>query len=309
MVLPVWNGQIYLAAAIRSILLQTHTDFELIVVDDGSTDMSASIAESFALSDPRVLVLRRPHDGFAAALNAALASARGEYIARMDADDVSVPHRLERQISFLRQHPQCVAVGSWVEVIDADGNPLGLTRFVEAHDEIVGAFLRGITAIAHPSVLVRRDALIAIGGYDALQHPSEDLDLWLRLIDQGGLANLPEPLLQYRRHEGAMGVHMPHEQFAASERIFNAARAHRGLLPLRKRRVRPLIDARARYHFECARIALLERRRGAAFRHVAAMLRRDPTSLLAYASLLACAVHGSLLRRLLDLRARYRASV
>src|SRR5262245_33145279 len=120
-VLPVFNAARFLPEAVRSILGQTYDAFELIVVDDGSVDGSGELAADLAASDPRVEVIRRRHEGLVPALNAGLERARGHYVARMDADDVAHAERFQRQVAYLDAHPASVAVGSAMEVVDADG--------------------------------------------------------------------------------------------------------------------------------------------------------------------------------------------
>src|SRR5207237_10277673 len=140
--LPVWNGEAFLEQAMESILRQTLSSFELIVIDDGSTDRSAAIAEEFASRDPRMRVLRRPHEGLSAALNAGIAAARGEYVARMDADDISAPDRLRKQVAYLDAHPACVAVGAWSDVVDEAGRQIGLKTFVTTQSESAASLRR-----------------------------------------------------------------------------------------------------------------------------------------------------------------------
>jgi len=220
--LPVWNGEAFLEQAMESILRQTLSSFELILIDDGSTDRTAAIAEEFAFRDTRVRVLRRPHEGFSATLNAGIEAARGEYVARMDADDLSLPDRLRKQVAYLDIHPACVAVGAWIEVVDEAGRHIGLKTFVTTHDEISAVLLCGISPMAHPTVLFRRDVVRAAGGYDARRYPSEDLDLWFRLGERGELANLGEVLLQHLGTAVAL-----HVNFAISgiERVIRELRA------------------------------------------------------------------------------------
>lgn len=306
MLLPVWNGEAFLEQAIESILGQTFTSFELIAIDDGSSDRSADIAEAFASGDARVRALRRPHEGLSAALNAGIAAARGEYVARMDADDVSVPGRLGKQVAYLDAHPECVAVGGWIEVIDEAGRHVGRKTYVTTHDEISAALLRGISPIAHPTIVARRDALRAVGGYDARCYPSEDLDLWFRLGERGELANLAETLLRHRRHKAAVGVREREKMTAMALAISNEARTERGLRPRRGTTMRAGTNADARYHFECARIALVAGSRFTAVRHAVATIAADAHRLYGYVTLLACAVPKSLLRVLLNLRAETR---
>jgi glycosyltransferase involved in cell wall biosynthesis len=304
--LPVWNGEAFLAAAIESIVRQTFSSLELVVIDDGSSDGTAAIAEDFASGDRRVRVLHRPHEGLSATLNAGIAAARGDYVARMDADDISVPDRLRKQVAYLDTHPACVAVGAWIEVIDDAGRHIGLKTFVKTHEEISAALLRGISPMAHPTMVMRRDALQAAGGYDARRSPSEDFDLWFRLGERGQLANLGEALLQHRRHKAAMGVREHEKMKAMALAICNEARTRRGLQP---RRGTPILAGRsteARYHFECARTALIAGPRLTAVRHAAATIAAEPDRLCGYATLFACAVPKPLLRFLLELRARYR---
>lgn len=304
--LPVWNGEAFLEAAVESILRQTLSSFELIVIDDGSTDASAAIAEKFASSDDRVCLLRRAHEGLSAALNAGIAAARGEYIARMDADDVSVPQRLEKQVSYLDAHPACVATGSWIEVVDEAGLPLGVKTFRETHEQISAALFGGISPMAHPTVVMRGDVLRATGGYDARFYPSEDLDLWFRLAERGELANLGEVLLRHRRHKAAAGVRERETMNAVSLAICNAARSKRGLPSRRGTSILAGTKVDAQYHFECARTALIAGPRLTAVRHAAATIAAEPDRLYGYATLFACAMPRRLLRFLLELRARFR---
>ena len=304
--LPVWNGEAFLEAAVESILRQTLSSFELIVIDDGSTDASAAIAARLARADDRVRVLRRAHEGLSAALNAGIAAARGEYVARMDADDISVPHRLQKQVAYLDAHPACVAAGAWIEVIDEAGRHLGLKTFVETHEEISAALYRGISPIAHPTIVARRDVLQAAGGYDARCYPSEDLDLWFRLAERGQLANVGEALLLHRRHKTAVGVREREKMKAMALTICNEARNKRGLPSRRGTSILAGTNADAQYHFECARTALIAGPRLTAVRHAAATIAAEPDRLYGYATLFACAVPKPLLRFLLDLRGRWR---
>jgi hypothetical protein len=288
--LPVWNGERFLATAIASITAQTCGALELLVIDDGSTDGSAAIAAALAARDPRVTLLTRPHAGITDALNAGIAAARGRYFARMDADDWAAPTRLARQVAYLDAHPDCVAVGSAVEVIDGDEAPLGVMRFPLGHDAIVAALLGGRSALAHSSVMMRRDPVVEAGGYRAGCAPSEDLDLWLRLQARGELANLAEPLLRYRRHPAAVGVRRRREQLRIAGTLAAAARAERGLRRASRWRLPMAGNVGAAYHFECARLALRGGERRTALRHARAAIGSAPWWPLPYAALAACAL-------------------
>jgi glycosyltransferase involved in cell wall biosynthesis len=184
------------------------------------------ILDRFAAGDGRVRVISRPNTGIVGALNDALAAAGGEFIARMDGDDLAMPQRFERQVAFLRARPDHVLVGSRVIMMDADGCPIGPMRsIVSDHEAIDAALMSGGWPIVHPSVLIRRDALQRIGGYREGTFPNEDHDLFLRLAEVGRLANLEEPLLKYRRHFQSV-VFSGH---TAVQRMIDDARRRRGL--------------------------------------------------------------------------------
>ena len=199
--MPVYNGERYLAEAVESILAQTYRDFEFIVIDDGSKDGSRSILESFAARDPRMKVVSRPNTGIIGALNEGLGLARGELVARMDADDIALPERLAKQVAYMDDHPDCVMAGSRVQVIDPDGSPLTILSDALTHDQIVDGFLaaRG-QLVHHPAVIYRKDVVLRIGAYRDIFDESEDLDLFLRLAEVGRIVNMEEPLLKYREH-------------------------------------------------------------------------------------------------------------
>jgi hypothetical protein len=224
----------------------------------------------------------------------------------MDSDDISVPDRLQKQVAYLDAHPSCVATGAWIEVIDENGRHIGLKTFVQTHAQIIAALLSGISPIAHPTVVARRDILQTLGGYDARCYPSEDLDLWFRLADRGELANLGEALLQHRRHKAAVGVREREKMKAMALAICNEARVKRGLPARRGTSIFAGTDADAQYHFECARTALIAGRRRTAIRHAAATIAAEPGRLYGYATLAACLVPKFLLRFLLELRGRWR---
>jgi glycosyltransferase involved in cell wall biosynthesis len=198
--LPVFNGGAFLVPALDSILGQTFADFELIAIDDGSTDNSPALLDAYAARDSRVRVIHQANAGVVASLNRGIELARGRYIARMDADDVAHPERFARQVNFLDVNPRVAAVGSAITLIDERGERIREVDYPETPKD-VATFLKRGCALAHPSVMMRRDAVAAMGGYrPAFQH-AEDYDLWLRLAERHDLANLPERLLLYRQHQ------------------------------------------------------------------------------------------------------------
>jgi glycosyltransferase involved in cell wall biosynthesis len=213
--LPVRDGARFLAEAVDSVLGQTLTDFELIVVDDGSTDGSAAILERVA--DPRVSVLREPPRGLVAALTTALAHARADYMARMDADDVSEPRRLERQLELLEMRPDVAMVATWVTVVDEEGRELRREVLPAEHEDLVRRLLLR-NPFQHGSVVLRRTALEAAGGYRSDYGANEDYDLWRRVAHEGRLACVPEALYRYRLHADAVTRTDP-ERLGQRERL------------------------------------------------------------------------------------------
>jgi hypothetical protein len=201
--MPIRNGEKYLRAAIDSIVRQSLQDFEFVIVDDGSTDSTPSILEEASRHDPRIRVLPRGSVGIAGALEAGRALARASYIARMDGDDVALPHRLAAQLDYLEAHPAVVAVGGQVRVIDENGTALSRGRF-PVEPPACRAYLAFGALFCHPAVMMRRDALQQVGGYRRLFEPAEDIDLWLRLSTVGDLANLDDEILQYRTHSASV---------------------------------------------------------------------------------------------------------
>jgi hypothetical protein len=201
--MPVRNGERYLTPAIESITWQSMRDIEFVIVDDGSTDKTPSILHQASRQDPRIRILTLGSVGIVGALEAGRALARAPYIARMDSDDLALPHRLVAQVDYLERHPTVLAVGGQIRVIDEFGNPLTRGRFpVDA--AACRAYLDYGAPLCHPAVMMRREALQQVGGYRRLFELAEDLDLWFRLSIVGNLANLDEEILQYRTHSAAV---------------------------------------------------------------------------------------------------------
>jgi len=229
-ILAVFNAEKYLRQAVASVLDQTFGDFEFIVIDDGSTDSSLSVLRSF--DDRRLKIISRDNKGLTPTLNEGLSLANGEFIARMDADDVSLPTRFAKQVAYLNQHPDVVCVGSRVTTIDPYGSPLSQTDHKLTHEEIEAELLQGIGwSIVHPAAMMRKDAVMKVGGYREQFKTSQDLDLWLRLGEVGKLANLPEPLVQYRQHFESVASTKADEQWRVKSIIVGDAYTRRGKTP------------------------------------------------------------------------------
>ena len=201
--MPVYNGDRFIAEAVASVLASEFHDWELLVLDDGSTDGSIAAARHVAGDDSRVRIIELPHGGIAATRNAGLQHARGEYIANLDADDAMFPHRLALQVAYLDTHPECVAVGSRSVVVDADSQPVGVAGRYFTHEDIDRSLLDGNGgAIGNDTAMIRRQVAIDVGGYTSrLQTSGEDHDMWLRLAETGRLACLPDVLNRYRVHQ------------------------------------------------------------------------------------------------------------
>ena len=200
-VMAVHNASIFLEEAVESILNQTLLDFEFIIINDGSSDGSGQILEKYSSMDKRIRLFHQDKQGLTKSLNTGIQLSSAELIARMDADDVSAPKRLLTQVEYLSNHPDVVCLGAQALKIDDDGDPLFPWNVPLEHDEIVDNLLRGTGGqIIHPLLLVRREALREVGGYNEKYLLAQDYDLLLRLADIGLLANLPEVLLSYRIH-------------------------------------------------------------------------------------------------------------
>lgn len=204
--MPVFNGEKYLRDAVESILAQTYRPFELIVVDDGSKDHSLNILKEYQAVDNRIQICCHPNNmGVVAALNTGIEHTRGEYVARMDADDISLPKRLEKQVSFLEAHPEIGLVGSFGEMIKANGSHLIDISMPASPVLILWSFCF-YNPILHPSVCMRRSLVFQAGGYRNLVNDGEkgfpeDYDLWVRMIRLSGFSNLPEHLVKLRQHD------------------------------------------------------------------------------------------------------------
>ncbi len=227
--IAVFNAEKYLDEAIDSILTQTFTDFDVVIIDDGSTDRSPQILQQYAQKDPRIQLVLREHRGIARTRNDLTELARGEFIAVMDGDDIALPDRFQRQVDFLRQHPDVVCVGSTHDFIDEVGRFLFRYEPPLDNSQIQEFALKGNTPINHPSAMIRRSALIQVGGYVETMNTAGILDLWLRLGEVGALANLKEPLLQYRQHQAAISESKQLLQIADRREACQRAWQRRGI--------------------------------------------------------------------------------
>jgi glycosyltransferase involved in cell wall biosynthesis len=217
--LPAYNGGRYLPETLRSLSAQTFRDFEIVAVNDGSKDNTASVLDVASRREPRLRVIHQENRGQAAAMNRGLSECRAPLIALIDADDVCLPERLQRQVGFMAEHPEVTALGSAVRFIDSRGWPIAIERNPLDHDGIEQLLLSGIGgAIIAPSAMLRRDAVVRVGGFAERFSMVQDLDIYLRLGEVGRLANLPDVLVCYRKHLEAAN-------FARRERMVELVRA------------------------------------------------------------------------------------
>lgn len=194
--MPVYNAEKYLAEAIDSVLMQSHKDFEFLIINDGSTDHSLEIINRY--SDNRIRVITQKNGGVSAALNTGLKHATGEYIARFDADDVCYPTRIEEQYHFMRAHDEYVIVGADIDYIDKDGEYLfSFTTIGHTNEEIKERISLGCPFV-HSAVMYKKDVVLAMGGYEVKAHTFEDYFLWMKLIDKGKVFNFNKAMIKVR---------------------------------------------------------------------------------------------------------------
>lgn len=287
-VMPARNAEQYVAEAVESILTQDWQDFEFLVFDDGSTDSTLPILRSYARRDPRVRVTSGPHRGYVSWLNTGVRMARGELIARMDADDVSLPQRFSHQVEFLTAHRDCVAVGSFHTMIDPVGRPLGHVRYDTDASTITARLRNGaLNVICHPAAMMRRSALTAVGGYREEYESVEDFALWLDLAERGSLANIPEFLFKYRQHHTSVSATQYERQLRQAQQILHEARQRLGLGPLEDCLLTNYRPSRtsAERHREWALTAAGSGYRRTALIHSFISLRSTPLSLRSWAAL------------------------
>lgn len=291
----------FLRPAINSMLTQSMSDLELIVVDDGSTDGSSQTLGSYR--DPRMRVLTQQPAGLVNALNAGLKWCEGEYVARMDADDISMPNRLAMQVAFLERNRDHVLVASRYEVID-EGGTVVASPPNPTEDDVLRLVLPTINTFGHGSVLMRRSALVSLGGYRD-RFPVEDYDLWLRMMEKGKLASLEDVLYLWRKHPAGVSSDRRETQIAAttalSRQAISAEIASRNLPSTSKtsaisKDLRPLVAMAYRaYAYEL----LAAKQRWPSVRLLASSVRMSPAGSRHSATRLALMLASLVMPRLL----------
>ena len=219
-ILPVYNGEDHLTVCIESVLAQTFQDFEFIIVNDASTDGTSQILNKFASIDKRIKIINnKVNQKQTASANTAIKNSKGKYLARMDADDVALPSRFEKQINVLEDNPDIGAIGSSVDLINSEGEIL---RQWNTHPEpdFLKWFLMFGASLPHSSVMMRRKIIEEVGGYKSVE--AEDYDLWSRVSRVAKVANISEVLQQKRLWEGQLGKKVPIETIDCSLKIMQS---------------------------------------------------------------------------------------
>ncbi|MBI5326761.1 MAG: glycosyltransferase [Deltaproteobacteria bacterium] len=216
--MSVYNDERYVSQAIESILKQTFTDFEFLIINDGSTDSTSCILEQYAQKDNRIKVVHQENIGLTKSLNKGLKIAVGEYIARMDADDISLMHRLQRQVELLDEHSDIAVLGSWAQIIDEKGDVV--SEYCPALSPVLlrWRLLFG-NCLLHSTVMFRKDVIIRAGGYPEDCMIAQDYDLWAKLAFVAEIYQLSAVLIQYRQNKKAISFRLYDKQVETSIRV------------------------------------------------------------------------------------------
>ena len=228
----VFNAERYLVEAMGSILNQSFSDFEFVILNDGSTDKSGEILRAFASRDSRIRLFSEERRGLTRCLNRGIELAKGRYLARMDADDVALPGRFQKQVDYLDANPEVFALGGRARLVSPEGWPLCRWTVPTGHEEIDAAHIAGLAGqLIHPTSMMRLEAVRRIGGLNEQWSYAQDYDLWLKLAEIGRLSNLRDTVLNYRLHLSSVTFAMRWSQCESVARIAKSARARRGMPP------------------------------------------------------------------------------
>jgi len=202
--MSVYNGARDLREAVDSILKQSFTDFEFIIVNDASNDNSPAILNEYAAKDKRIKLINNEFNlGLTKNLNKAIRESKGEYLARFDSDDISYPDRLKMQVEFLDKNPNCALVGTWSDIIDGSGKIMRTVKYPTSSNDVKKVLIR-YNPFFHSSAMFRKSAVNAVGPYDESWRFAQDYELWLRIAEKYDIANIPQVLLGYRETGGSI---------------------------------------------------------------------------------------------------------
>jgi glycosyltransferase involved in cell wall biosynthesis len=204
--MPCYNASEFIHESVESILNQVYSDFELILINDGSTDDTLAIGKQYAERDKRIKIISKSNTGLPDSLNVGLNAAQGEWIARLDADDIAMPYRLQKQMKCIDKSKEIVLVGSGCVAIDRQGNEIGRYKYPGSHFKIVKSMEKMASPFPHSSAFFSRNLVKKIGGYCSRFKAGEDIDLWFRISNLGSICCLPEPLIKLRKHAESITV-------------------------------------------------------------------------------------------------------
>lgn len=229
-IMPVYNESEFIEDAIKSLINQTYQDLEIIVIDDGSTDNTLEIINKY--TSHLQVIHHRMKKGISESLNEGIENARGEYIARMDGDDICVNDRFEKQINYLKVHPEIDIVGSFINIIDETGKVIGEECFFEKHEDIYNFCLRTRIDLQHPTVLAKAE-VFKKNKYQSKYDGAEDYELFTRLVENYRIENIPEKLLLYRRYDRSNNSDNRKKQMELAKTIANDIAQRRSILNIR----------------------------------------------------------------------------
>lgn len=257
-VMAVYNQEPYLAESLESLQAQTWSDFEILAINDGSTDATPQILDRFAVRDSRIVVVHQNNQGRGRTRQRGLELARGKYIAMMDPDDVAFPWRLERHVRFLDDHPEVACAGAEHVKICPFGMEMYGSVHVRTHEAILDAYRRGDgDALSQPCCMFLRSAAMSVGGYNTSLNFGEDVEFFLRIARVGGLANLPWPAVRYRQHPGsAIQTRSPEDLVKLRNALMKLGYDWESVLTSKPFVADTKYGIAARFHLRCARIAM-----------------------------------------------------
>ncbi|KHJ39625.1 putative glycosyltransferase EpsE [Pedobacter glucosidilyticus] len=276
-VMSVYNAEKFLKESIESILNQTYQNFEFIIINDGSSDGSLSIIQSY--NDDRIILIDQENQGLSKSLNNGIRNAKGEFIARMDADDISINNRLELQLSFLKKNPKCVLVGANTNLIDEQGNYLYSSSLPLSWEEIKKKLPDSY--IFHSLAFFRKKTYLEAGGYnESIIHHFEDKILWNEMAKYGELRNLPDILLNYRWVPNSIS-NLPHKQLSqmkiiADKIILKKIVSHEDILNIKILSTCSRREKKGNYYLRLSNVHLHYGRRNLAIKYILICLKYIP---------------------------------
>jgi glycosyltransferase involved in cell wall biosynthesis len=227
--MPIYNAEEYLSEAIESIIHQTYSHFEFIIISDDTSEKTRAILDDYQNKDERILVYQQKRDSLVASLNRGLRLAKGKYIARMDGDDINLPERFEKQVAFMEEHPDVGICGTWVQTI---GQHKGLKYTFPCDDSTIRCHMLFDTAFAHPSVMIRKELIeFKKLEYNPDFKHAEDYEFWVRCSMLTHLANVGEVLMYYRINKGGISQTYLNEQNEQADRVRLALLEKLGIHP------------------------------------------------------------------------------